>query len=188
MENTQPPSESSNARRVIDFVIMLIIAIVLGVGITQMSDSNPTSKLEGQPAPVFSLQSLDGSRKGAKDFAGKVVILDFWATWCPPCIKQMPALQELENDPGLKDTLKILSINTDDEAPTRDALIHRFLDKHGLELEVLIDDGVVSNLYGVRRIPTLVIIGPDGIVRYGSSGVLSESKLRKLIREAGAGN
>jgi len=184
---TPQSSEPKNARRVIDILIMVIIAVVLGVGITQMTNSNPTGKLEGQPAPVFSLQSMDGTRKGAKDFGGKVVVLDFWATWCPPCIKQMPALQNIENDPSLKDSLQILSINTDDASPTRDVLVQRFLEKHNLELEVLFDDGAVSNLYGVRRIPTLVIISPDGIVRYGSSGVLSESKLRKLIRDAGAG-
>ncbi|QED26946.1 TlpA family protein disulfide reductase [Microvenator marinus] len=177
-------NKSTKARKIIDLIFLGIISIVVGVGIAQMSDSGAASKLEGGPAPVFALEAMDGQRMGAKDFAGKVVILDFWATWCPPCIKQMPALQNIKNDEELKEDVKILSINTDDPTPERTELVESFMAKHALSLDVLYDDGVVSNLYGVERIPTLVVIDPNGLVSYGGSGVLSEGKLRKLIREA----
>ncbi len=178
-------SESKNARRVIDFIILTVIGVVLGVGLSNMTgSSSATSKLIDQPAPEFALAGFGGEHSGTKEHAGKVLVLDFWATWCTPCVKQMPALQKIKEDPELKGVVHILSINTDDATPDRETKVSRFLKYHELTLDVLFDDGSASKLYNVGAIPTLVIIDPQGVVRYGDSGVLSESKLRKLIQEA----
>jgi thiol-disulfide isomerase/thioredoxin len=178
-------TESNKARRAIDIIILTVIGVVLGIGLSNMTgSSSQTSKLIDQPAPQFALPGFGDERSGTKHHEGKVLILDFWATWCTPCVKQMPALQKIKEDPELKDSVHILSINTDDPTPDRETKVSRFLKHHELTLDVLFDDGTASKLYNVGAIPTLVVIDPSGTVRYGDSGVLSESKLRKLIKEA----
>jgi len=97
----------------------------------------------------------------------------------------MPALQAIEADATLKDQVVVLSINTDDADVGREKLVKGFMSKNGFEFDVLMDTGSVAGLYGVNRIPTIVVIGPGGKVHYARSGVLNESRLRELIAQAG---
>jgi len=170
----------------IDWLIVAIIVFAIGGSLTGVfTDTSKVLAIEEKQAPAFNLKTLSGGVVGPSQHVDRVVILDFWATWCGPCRKQMPALQAIEADATLKDQVVVLSINTDDADVGREKLVKGFMSKNGFEFDVLMDTGSVAGLYGVNRIPTIVVIGPGGKVHYARSGVLNESRLRELIAQAG---
>lgn len=167
-----------NRARVIDGVILVaIVSVVLWVVLG--SASSGATGLVGKPAPMFKLRTMDGVVTGPPDHAGKVVLLDFWATWCDPCFKQMPAIHTVMKERG--EDLVVLAVNVDDPGPSRQAAMERFLADAGLEIDSLMDDGAVELMYRVERIPTLVLIDESGTVTYASSGVHSAKELNERL-------
>ena len=181
---TEEKTESDVLRaKIVDYVIIAVILGLVGFALFSQND-NPTAELVGKPAPIFKLKSIQGNVFGVGDHAGKVVVIDFWATWCGPCKKQMPALQKLERDSKYADTVVVLSVNTDDPAPDRGQVVSNFLTQNGYTFDVLYDNGPVSSQYRISRIPTIVVVSPSGVVTYADSGVLSISELRELVDDA----
>lgn len=168
----------------VDYIVIGVIAILVGYAVFATGTKSETSKLVGQPAPAFKLKAASGALEGPAQHEGKVVILDFWATWCQPCRKQMPALAALEKDPEFADKVEILSINTDDPSAERGEDVKTFLEDNGWDFDVLYDNGYVSRQYGVSRIPTIVVISPEGVVTYAESGVLDLGDLEELATSA----
>lgn len=120
------------------------------VGVTRMPADVPV-------AP-FDLKSLDGATLGSQDLAGKVVLLNFWATWCGPCKDEMPSLARLQShfDPG---RVRVVTVTTDMHPQG----IRQFLDHLGVKLPVLFDeDQELSRLFMVRGLPTTVLIDQGG--------------------------
>lgn len=111
----------------------------------------------GANAPDFSLSDTNGKTVNLSEFKGKVVILDFFASWCPPCKQEIPDFIELERTYGGKDFSVIgVALVSADEAG-------EFAGKMGINYPVLVDDGKVSELYGpIRSIPTTFIIDKSG--------------------------
>jgi len=103
---------------------------------------------------------------------GKTIVLDFWATWCPPCQRTLPALQVLHERYAGTD-VALYSVNTDD-GPDRGEAISRFVGERGYRFPVILDDGAISRAYRVRAIPMLVIIRPDGVVEEAHVGLLQQ--------------
>lgn len=118
----------------------------------------PTPVEPGAVAPPFELLDLDETSHRLGDFAGQVVVLNFWATWCPPCVEEMPSLQRLEDtlaDEGLAVIAVSVDERYDDIAP--------FVEEHGLRFLVLHDLGKrVSRRYEVFQFPETWLIGRDG--------------------------
>ena len=136
----------------------------------------PTSEKSAQasgPAPNFTLASLDGQNTSLSSLRGKVVVLDFWATWCPPCRRSLPHLQKLSEDPELKSKgLVVLAINQ------REGLseVQPFIAQTRYTFNVLRDtDGAVARAYNVEALPTTIIIGRDGNVRNVFVGFADDS-------------
>jgi len=117
-------------------------------------------------APDFTLKDIDGETFELEQTRGKWVFLHFWASWCGPCRKEMPAIQrmsELIQD----DKLDIVMINTAEDEDT----IFSFLGETGTELSSLMDkDGLVIETWKPRGLPTTFLIDPNGIVRYQAIG------------------
>lgn len=110
-------------------------------------------------APEFDLEILSGGRAKLTDYRGKVVILDFWATWCPPCIKEIPDFVELQKKYGDKG-LAILGISLD-QNPKR--VLRPFVKKYKMNYPVLLTDGKVDRAYGgITGIPTTFVINRKG--------------------------
>jgi peroxiredoxin/outer membrane lipoprotein-sorting protein len=130
----------------------------------------------GSRASAFSLKSLEGEPVSLDAFAGKVVVLDFWATWCPPCREEMPHLDKLYKELAPRG-LQLLSISTEDKGT-----LSGFIKKHKYSMPVLIDDKRdVTRKYGIRAFPTLYILDRQGVVRESLVGSRSESTLRKAM-------
>lgn len=111
----------------------------------------------GQKAPEFSLTDIDGKTSSLSDFKGKVVILDFFASWCPPCRQEIPdfiGLQKAYGDKGFA----MIGVALENAQAAKD-----FAVKAGINYPVLVDDEKVSNSYGpIRSIPTTFILDKDG--------------------------
>lgn len=126
-------------------------------------------RLISEPAPDFALTDLLGRTISSSAFKGKVIVLDFWATWCAPCIASFPAMQQaqthFQNDPNVR----FLFVNTREGG--RVHLVREFMNKNPYPFVVPLDtQQKVSTAYGVLGIPTKVVIGPDGRVRYRAVG------------------
>jgi peroxiredoxin len=109
-------------------------------------------------APDFTLESLDGESRSLSSYRGKLVFLNFWATWCPPCRAEMPSMQTLYDTVGTDD-FEIVAVNLQEGAgPVQD-----FVDEHGYTYPVLLDSsGRTGGMYGVRAIPSTFLIDRDG--------------------------
>jgi len=108
--------------------------------------------------------------------AGRVVVLDFWATWCPPCRKELPHLEKLRTEFG--DTVQFYGIS-DEEAGT----IKDFVNKNHYGLSVLLDSKRTVHLqYRISAIPTLLIVDKQGVIRDQIVGSREEADLRKAIQ------
>ena len=109
-------------------------------------------------APDFALKDPAGRQIALKDLRGRVIFLNFWATWCPPCIEEMPAMEKLHQELQ-KEGLVILAVNFQ-EGPDR---VKEFVAKHNLTFTALLDrDGKVSELYQAWALPVTVIINKRG--------------------------
>lgn len=139
------------------------------------------SELIGKPAPEFTLLDVDGAEVKLSDFKGKVVLLDFWATWCGPCVQAMPQLQSLfENYKGKN--VVILGINSWERDQD---VVKPFLEEKNITYRILVDpDNEVIAKYGVTGIPTFFIIDKKGFIRHSHIGLPSdESIIQKNIDE-----
>lgn len=146
-----------------------------------------TSDEVGEAAPAFSLPVAGEDRQvGLEDFEGRVVVLDFWATWCPPCHEQMPAVQKLADDDALSESVKVLSVNTDEQSEDPEQDVVEYLEENDYTFTTVIDDGQMATEYGVQQLPTLIVVDPDGRITHRKTGVHSEEELRRLVEKAGA--
>ena len=133
----------------------------------------------GHRAPDFSLPTLAGKPLRLSEQRGRVLLLDFWASWCRPCMSSMPSLAALQRDLGPRG-LQLLSINVDGSAdkarPVSQVL--------GAAVPVLLDDGEVSQSYGVHVLPFVVLVGRDGETLQVFAGPVAEERLRAAARRA----
>lgn len=114
-----------------------------------------------RPTPALEAQNLQGERVRLADFKGRVVLLNFWATWCPPCRAEMPTLQAVPEWLG-EDKVVVLALNHRESGRTA----RRFLAASGLTLPVLLDPmGEITQAWGVRAFPTTVLIDANGRAR-----------------------
>jgi peroxiredoxin len=134
-----------------------ILLLVLGAGYWARNNTFP-----GKTAPDFSLPTTSGERVKLSDQRGKVVLLDFWATWCPPCRASLPHLQEAsDNDSWADRGLVVWAVN--DQQSEQE--VTNFLADSGFTFPALVDrEGTVVSEYGVHGIPMTVIVGRDGKV------------------------
>ncbi|MBX3064153.1 MAG: TlpA family protein disulfide reductase [Anaerolineae bacterium] len=117
------------------------------------------------PAPQFTLNTLDGDPIKLTDLQGKWVFLNFWATWCPPCVTEMPELQKLY-DGGYGTDPQAITVLTVDKSED-EATVRKFMTDNKLTLPVALDtDSVVNGQYVVINLPITFMIDPQGVVRY----------------------
>jgi len=159
-------------RMVAGTVVFFVLVLVWGLGVTGAAEV-------GDTAPDFSLEDLAGEKIELEDFRGKVVLLDFWSTKCPPCRKAMPHLQELHEkykDKGLV----VLGVSLD----VNKRVVERFLQAVKCDFLILMDPQgrQTGSLYRIRFIPTTLIVDKKGIIRFrGYPSQLSEKVIEKYL-------
>jgi thiol-disulfide isomerase/thioredoxin len=117
------------------------------------------------------------------DLRGQVVVLDFWATWCPPCLAMMPMLHDLHREWHAKG-VEFIGIDSDGAAVSR-AEVAEFVARHPFPYPVVIDDKEVGGRYEVSSIPHLVIVGRNGKIARVFVGGTSRAQLAAALRAAG---
>lgn len=161
----------------ISYLLSLISVLFLLTSCSPAFLSAPAPEV-GAQAPDFSLQGLDGDLISLSQFRGRVVLLNFWATWCGPCRLEMPAIQDRYNDGGFE----VLAINFDEPA----AQIVPFVAELRLTFPVLLDPGgSVQELYRVRGYPTSFLVDADGVIRFFHIGEMSPEILDNYLAQLG---
>lgn len=123
---------------------------------------------KGKPLPDFSLLDLKGKKHSLSDYKGKVVLLNFWATWCPPCVKEMPSMQRLQDKYQGKD-FEILAVNMGEDSTT----IEIFLQKMTVNFPILLDsDGAILKQWKIFAFPTTFLVDKEGNIAYALFGGL----------------
>ncbi len=162
------------------FFICALLLMTMAVTQCTRSPSGEGSPEVGRPAPNFTLADLSGRQVSLDQFRGRIVMLDFWATWCGPCRMTMPVLERLQKEYPKDFTLLAINVS---ESPD---LVRSYLAGRNMSSTVLLDeDGRVGEAYGSESIPMQVLIDQKGIVRrvtVGYSPRLAD-QLRNAIEE-----
>lgn len=134
----------------------------------------------GMKAPDIELASLKGDTVRLSDLSGGPVLVNFWATWCAPCIAEMPTIQKYYEESGK--AFKVLAVNADEPQSE----VQRFVEELGLTFDVLLDPGgETQELYQLRGYPSTFILDDQGIIRALHVGILSEGQLQEYLLQVG---
>ena len=161
-------------------IFLISLSIVIGVVIYQRLPLYlANQKRVNQPAPEFELPDVTGKKLKLSDFRGRVVLVNFWATWCGPCLIERPILNNIYDELG-GDDFEILAITQEDPDHVRD-----FLKRSPMHYPVLFDtNGDVAEKFGLTVYPTLYFIDREGMITEISSGIdfLLKWKLRFSVK------
>jgi thiol-disulfide isomerase/thioredoxin len=146
----------------------LAFALLIAVSVASAAEEEKSPKLgefipasPPQPAPELLFTDLDGKTATLADFKGKLLVLNLWATWCHPCLEEMPALEQLQVN--VPDKLVVAAVSEDRGGKK---IVEPFLDKLGLKkVKIYLDPkSDIGHAFDVRGLPTSIVIGPDGKV------------------------
>ncbi len=180
--------------KTLGIVLVLVALIASGViglylsGSFETSRSGDVAQIQiGQTAPDFELSDKSGKRYSLSSLRGKVVLVNFWATWCPPCRAEMPSMEQLYKNYGRDGGLELLAINVEPEGPD---IIDEFSKEYPHSFPVVFDlDATVQEKYGVFKFPETFIIDKNGIIVERVIGAIDWTEpdvlsyLNKLLQE-----
>lgn len=167
-------------RAIMRSVILSLLVIAIGYTIYNSVTAEDIEVLKaGDKAPNFSLQDMDGNSYKLSDYEGEGVFLNFWGTWCAPCVKEMPAMDrqfEVYKDQGVN----VLAVNI----AQSDFEVQSFVDRFGLSFPVAIDNSKsVMTAYNIRPLPTTVLVNPEGRIQRIVTGEMTEEDIKGFMEE-----
>ena len=147
---------------------------------TAPAEAKSTSSLPDLgEAPTWTLAQIDGTSLASSAFAGKVVVVDFWATWCPPCREEIPGYIEMQRELEAAGVV-IVGISLDQAGP---GVVKTFAEKFGINYPLVMGDSkVVEAFGGIEAIPTTFLIDREGKVRHRKVGSMSRADYEPLVR------
>ncbi|MDP8229834.1 MAG: TlpA disulfide reductase family protein [Candidatus Gorgyraea atricola] len=164
-------------KTIIIISVLVLTAIIL---FTWFSGINKVPEVVYRPAPDFALLDINGNETTLSNLKGNIVILDFWATWCPPCKAEIPHFIELQ-DEYRDEGLEIIGISFDWNA---ERILGGFAEENGINYTLLIGTDEVSDLYGgIMSLPTTFVIDRDGGIRKRYIGYKGKEVFEKDIKE-----
>lgn len=159
---------------------VLLIVGVLAAGllaVTLAPLARPKVARAGAAAPEFKLAKLAGGLASLDDYRGRVVLLNFWATWCPSCVEELPALERLHRAHG-GGGLSVVAVSVDEKGR---AAVTPFVERLGLTFPVLLADSRVSAAYQVGGLPTTYLLDPAGVIVKRYAGPVDLKRLENDI-------
>lgn len=162
--------------------VLAISILVFLIGYTIYYAINPvTPKVgvtEGSSAPDFELSTLNGESMSLSSLKGKKVMINFWATWCPPCRSEMPDMQKVQDE---NDDVVVLAVNLTSSESSIDT-VESFVKELGLTFPVLLDEkGEINNQYEVLSYPTSYFVDENGVIQTKFVGALSYEQMNDFL-------
>ncbi len=131
------------------------------------------------PAPSWTLPKLDGTTLASSELAGKVVVVDFWATWCPPCREEIPGYVEMQRELEAQGVV-VIGVSLDRAGPT---VVKQFAERYGINYPLVMgDEDTVQAFGGIEAIPTTFLIDRDGRIRHRKVGMMAREEYEPLVR------
>jgi cytochrome c biogenesis protein CcmG, thiol:disulfide interchange protein DsbE len=185
MQNANSVQKQNPIQKFVVPIVLLAFVAALGYGLTKPAAVN-TSSLEGKSAPDFTLKTLEGTDLTLSSFKGRPVVLNFFASWCGPCVDEAPMLSQAAIDSAAKKTV-FLGVAYSDKAP----LAKAFRDKYNLGFPVVMDDdkleaGRSSVKYAITGVPETFFIDANGVVVKAVTGPLDATSLQAGLKGIGA--
>ncbi|RIK09551.1 MAG: hypothetical protein DCC49_05855 [Acidobacteria bacterium] len=197
MAMSDQPEEEAKARRRSPLIpiavgVAVLAVVVLAVVMTPAKQSSPDSAGDGPPpdpgvaqigsvAPSFKLKTIDDSVFDMASHRGKVVLINFWGTWCPPCEKEMPHLVEVYHRYNKSTVFVAIAVNDVPDA------VRRFVAEKRMDFPVGLDEGQIAGRYLVSGFPTTVIVGTDGVVKEKFARAFPDAaSIESALQRAGA--
>jgi peroxiredoxin len=174
---------------ILGFAVVVIAAMLFigsNVARKRQAEASRTGSLVagqivGKPAPNFTLKTLDGKTLTLSDLRGKAVVLNFWATWCPPCKVELPWFVDFQKQYGPQG-LQIVGISEDEGGKEK---VAKFVKEMGVNYTIAVDDNSVSGKYGdVEDLPTTFYIDRDGKIVEYAMGLLDRDEIEAKMKSA----
>lgn len=150
---------------------------------SQEDATSGTLSLQNKLAPNFTLEDADGKSVSLSDYRGKAVVLNFWASWCPSCVNEMPDINALSQQFKQTGEAELLSINlTDGQRETKDIAM-KYLKDNNFDMHVLFDtQNKANDAYKIYYIPDTIVIDKDGIVRKAFVGETNKEAILEVLK------
>ncbi len=198
MNNAPPPSNSNTGRYSPTLIVLAIIPLLgFAAAITLLLSSNTSPSATtgtprtanvgslNQPMPEFSVVSLDGDPVDLSQYHGRPVFVNFWGTWCPPCVRELPELQAFAAAQGDTGAVVVASNNTE----TSDR-IRQYFDDNGLILDDIVFvqdyDSTMYRWFGVFQMPTTFLVDAEGVVRSFKYGPFDVAGMQSYLDDLAA--
>jgi len=160
--------------------VLVVLAGLVGVLATGGDDQAVRSSLIGRPAPDIAGETIDGDTFALADHRGEFVVVNFFATWCVPCIREHPELVEFDERHRAEGDASVVSVVFD----SRPGQVRDFFERNGGEWPVVLDpDGRTALQYGVAGVPESYLVAPDGTVLIKIEGGVTADDLDRLLRQ-----
>ena len=160
-------------------IILMVIVALIAVDALQAGQFGPGGEASWEKAQDFTLKDIYGRQFSLSDFKGKVVILDFFTTYCEPCEEEIGELKQLKSRFGAQIVIISISVYPGDT----DDVLRDYAEEHGITWRVARDTANLASAYGVSAVPTLVIIDRDGYIRHKHVGFTSHEVLESEVME-----
>ena len=159
-----------------------LVCAITAVGLLALGCSpegeGSESQVAREAAPEFSLATLEGESVSLSSLRGKTVIIDFWATWCPPCEFQVPELNAFWADHSGDGDIAVFGISVDEGGPE---VVRPWVEEKGVRYPILMGDDGLARRFGAMGFPTLVIIAPDGTIDSRHVGLVERESLEEAV-------
>lgn len=152
--------------------------VVLAMLLAGCGETGSEAGAGAEVAPDFTLESLSNGAVTLSQFQGKTVIVDFWATWCPPCIFQVPELNKLQQAHRAAGDVVVIGVAVDVEG---ESVVRPWAEEEGIDYIVALGDERLANKFGAMGFPTLVVVAPDGTIDSRHVGLIEYDTLEELV-------